>query len=54
MAGGRQIQKQVHSAQKEQSRLCADVQESRKKDKKKVKVAVDRVFYERLLRILKM
>ncbi|CAL8463002.1 g2536 [Coccomyxa elongata] len=54
VAGGRQIQKQVHFAQKEQSKLCADVQDSRKKDRKKVKVAVDQVFYERLLRILKI
>lgn len=53
-AGGRQIQKQIRNAQKEQARLCTDVQDSRRKGKKKEKVAVDRVFYERLLRILKM
>jgi hypothetical protein len=54
VAGGRQIQKQVHHAQRQQAKLCAEVEDSRRKGKKKEKVAVDQVFYERLLRILKM
>jgi hypothetical protein len=53
-AGGRQVQKQLRYAQREQARLCADITDTRKKGKKKEKVAVDSVFYSRLLKILRV
>lgn len=52
--GGRQVQKQIHLAQKKQAQICLDVVDTRRKGKKKEKVAVDKIFYGRLLKILHM
>lgn len=55
VAGGREVQKRLKYCQKEQARLCADIAtDTQKKGKKKEKVAVDKVFYSRLLKILRM
>ena len=58
MAGGtvlgRQVQQQVRLAQKKQAQICVDTVDTRRKGKKKEKIAVDKVFYRRLLKILKM
>ena len=52
--GGRQVQKQIHLAQKKQAQICVDIVDTRRKGKKKEKVAVDKIFYRRLLKILQM
>ena len=51
---GRQVQQQVRLAQKKQAQICVDIVDTRRKGKKKEKIAVDKVFYRRLLKILKM
>ena len=54
IVGGRQVQKQIHLAQKKQAQICVDIVDTRRKGKKKEKVAVDKIFYRRLLKILQM
>jgi len=56
VAGGLEVQKRVKWAQREQLKLCENVSEDmrKKKGKKMEKVAVDKVFYARLVKILKM
>ncbi len=53
IVGGRQVQKQIHLAQKKQAQICVDIVDTRRKGKKE-KVAVDKIFYRRLLKILQM
>lgn len=43
VAGGRQVQRQLHRAQVDQAKLCADVADTRKRGKQREKVAVDKV-----------
>jgi hypothetical protein len=54
IVGGRQVQKQIRIAQKKQAQICVDIVDTRRKGKPKEKVAVDKVFYRRLLKILRM
>ena len=54
IVGGRQVQKHIHLAQKKQAQICVDIVDTRRKGKKKETVAVDKIFYRRLLKILQM
>ena len=53
IAVGKRVQKLVKDAQNEQSRLCADIQASSTRGKSQ-RIAVNRQFLDRLLRILSM
>ena len=53
--GGSKLKQLVRQAQKEQQQLCAGlVEESKNGKAKRPKVAVDKVFFRRLLKILRM
>jgi len=54
LVGGREVQKQLRIAQKKQAQICVDIVDTRRKGKKKEKVAVDEVFWRRLRQILQM
>ena len=54
VAGGQSLQQEVRRAQKEQQRLCAEVEQKEAGKTKRPKVAVDEVFAKRLRTILKM
>ena len=54
VAGGQSLQHEVRRAQKEQQRLCAEVEQKESGKAKRPKVAVDEVFARRLYTILGM
>lgn len=54
VAGGKSLQQEVRRAQKEQQRLCAEVEQKEAGKTKRPKVAVDEVFAKRLRTILKI
>ena len=54
VAGGQSLQHEVRRAQKEQQRLCAEVEQKESGKAKRPKVAVDEVFAWRLYTILGM
>ena len=53
--GSREVAKEVHRAQREQRALCVDLDSAQPRGApRKPKVAVDGLFAERLMRILRM
>lgn len=54
VVGAQSLVKEVRHAQKEQKRLCAEIEKRENGSSKRPKVAVDEVFAQRLLRILSM
>ncbi|KAK9815509.1 hypothetical protein WJX72_004862 [[Myrmecia] bisecta] len=54
LAGAQQVSRDVHRAQREQRHLCADLEHKGPGKQKAAKVAVDKVFFRRLLEILKI
>ncbi len=54
VAGGQSLQQEVRRAQKEQQRLCAEVEQKEAGAVRRPKVAVDEVFARRLYTILGM
>ena len=54
IAGGQSLQQEVRGAQKEQQRLCAEVEQKEPGKIRRPKVAVDEVFAKRLYTILAM
>ncbi len=54
VAGGQSLQHEVRRAQKEQQRLCAEVEQKESGKARRPKVAVDEVFAWRLYTILGM
>ena len=54
VAGGQSLQQAVRRAQKEQQRLCAEIEQKEPGKSKRPRVAVDDVFARRLRTILRM
>lgn len=52
--GARQVKAWVKAAQKQQQLLCQEVNDSKPKGKASAKIAVNKLFFQRLLTILSM